>query len=416
MTGSSWGEVGRYQSRYPGKLIVRSAEVITYRGHTNAHGAARFVDYREGPVFIRRPNGRLKRLRGTRDPSTLFDEVHRFGGWTQINHPTIFPPDQPGFAELCRGCFWEYSDAETDYSRVDSMEVATGPDSGPFVSSAIARYDQVAQFGVAAVGSSDSHNAGRVNNPLSQSPIGEATTVVFAQELSEPGIECGVEAGHTYVKLPGNHGADLRLEAMPAGGTGTAIMGDTVSASGAQFTARVTGGAGAELFVVKDGLAGSAVAVPTADFTHAFPDFGPGRYRLELRRGAQVEALTTPIALEPGSAGVQSRDCTPLSVEGSAPKLLRLRDGRVRARCEAAGGGLESCELAVRRRGRTILRGRGDVGPGAAEVAAKLTRAGARLLGPRAKTVPVRLVFTASDGDGAVARDVVGARLRLPAP
>ena len=57
VSGSAWGEIGRYQPLHPGKQIVRSAEVITYRGHTNNHGSARFVDYREGPVFELRPDG-----------------------------------------------------------------------------------------------------------------------------------------------------------------------------------------------------------------------------------------------------------------------------------------------------------------------------------------------------------------------
>ena len=37
---TAWGEIGRYQGNYPGKLIARSSEVITYRGHTNNHTSA----------------------------------------------------------------------------------------------------------------------------------------------------------------------------------------------------------------------------------------------------------------------------------------------------------------------------------------------------------------------------------------
>lgn len=44
VAGASWPEVGRYQARYPDKLIVRSAEVITYRGHLNAQGTTCFTD------------------------------------------------------------------------------------------------------------------------------------------------------------------------------------------------------------------------------------------------------------------------------------------------------------------------------------------------------------------------------------
>jgi hypothetical protein len=62
---------------------------------------------------------------------------------------------------------------------------------------------------IAAVGSSDSHKAGRVESSTG-SPIGHATTVVYARELSEQEIREGVRAGHTYVKLLGNEGPDLR--------------------------------------------------------------------------------------------------------------------------------------------------------------------------------------------------------------
>ena len=110
--GSAWGEIGRYQSLHPGKLIVRSAEVITYRGHTNNHGSATFVDYREGPIFeLQRRRLAEAGARHARPARPVRRGPRRFGGWTQINHPTIFPPVNPAAAALCRGCFWEYSDA-----------------------------------------------------------------------------------------------------------------------------------------------------------------------------------------------------------------------------------------------------------------------------------------------------------------
>ena len=173
VSGSAWGEIGRYQPRYPKNLIIPSAEVITYRGHTNNHGSQHFVDYREGPIYELQADGSVKQIRGTRDPREIFSEVHRFGGWTQVNHPTIFPPVSPAAAALCRGCFWEYSDAETDWSKVDAFEVATGPadivgTQNPFTVTAIARYDELTGQGykIAAVGSSDSHEAGKADGPL----------------------------------------------------------------------------------------------------------------------------------------------------------------------------------------------------------------------------------------------------------
>jgi hypothetical protein len=91
---------------------------------------------------------------------------------------------------------------------------------------------------IAAVGSSDSHNAGRTTSIL-QAPIGRATTVVRAPELSERGIECGVRARRTYVKVTGNGGPDLRFTARPRGGSGRALVGDVIRADGASFEAHV---------------------------------------------------------------------------------------------------------------------------------------------------------------------------------
>ena len=76
----------------------------------------------------------------------------------------------------------------------------------------------------------------RPTGPTS-SPIGEGATAVRAEELSEPGIECGVEAGHTYAKVTGAAGPDVRMEARPPGFRGApATFGDTVRAGSAAFS------------------------------------------------------------------------------------------------------------------------------------------------------------------------------------
>jgi hypothetical protein len=317
--GSAWGEIGRYQALHPGRLIVRSAEVITYRGHTNNHGSARFVDYREGPIFELQADGSLKLVRGTRDPSELFREVHRFGGWTQINHPTIFPPVNPAAAALCRGCFWEYSEPETDFSEVDAYEIATGPaDIGgtqnPFTLTAIAEYDRLLGLGhkIAAVGSSDSHDAGSGTGPL-DAPIGEARTVLYARNLSERGIRCAIKRRHTYVKVTGSAAPDLRFEAHPFAPRGwwkTAIVGDVVRAPGAGFVARVTGGAGRRLLVVKDGATVRTLPVTGDDFVYRFHTGGSGSWRLQLMNGTHVETVSSPIWVEPGRGDVRHARCS----------------------------------------------------------------------------------------------------------
>ena len=429
VSGGAWGEIGHYQPRYRGKLIARSAEVITYRGHANSHGNTRVMDYRTGPVYEWR-SGSAAKIREARPARELLREVKAAGGFSQINHPTIFPSSVPGFANFCRGCPWEYSPEETDYSLVDGIEVATGPSGlkteprfgpNPFTLTAIDFYEAALGRGprIAAIGVSDSHDAGRTPSEgglgVTQSPIGEATTVVYAEELSEPAVECAVEAGHTYAKVTGNDGPDLRFEAGAPGWRGPpALMGDVVRAGQAHFAARVLRGSGRELLVYRNGSLVATVPVGSDDFTHRFSDAAPGRYRLQLMRGQTIETVSSPIYLQPGPGVVESRDCTPLSVRGSAVSPNPVRRGAFTVRCRAYGGGLRSCTVRayvnVRRRGRrtrprTIGGGRIATRGGSRRVRVRLNRAGRRLVRRhRQRGRAVRLVFVASDHDGDEAR------------
>lgn len=315
VAGSAWGEIGRYQPSYAGHLIARGDEVITYHGHTNNQVSARYVDYRTGPIYERADDGTLTLVRGPRPPRELFDEVHAAGGFTQINHPTIFPSSVPFFAQLCRGCPWDYSDAETDWSKVDAVEISTGPPPplNTFTANAIALWEHGLDTGnkIAAVGSSDSHRAGQAAGGLTpQAPIGTATTVVRADELSEQGIARAVKAGHTYVKLPGNSAPDLRFTALPAvtkKKRAPAIFGDTLHAGGAGFVARVIGGISrtlpsngpVTLEVFKDGAPWRTVPVTSDDFSYPFTTSGHGRYRLQVQQGPFLQDVSSPIYFEP---------------------------------------------------------------------------------------------------------------------
>ena len=147
--------------------------------------------------------------RAAQPASRILRDVRRAGGFTQINHPTIFPSSNPLFALLCRGCPWDYSAQETNYKLVDAIEVNTGPQKigeapNPFTSTAIDFYEQALAAGAhaAALGVSDSHRAGRTDSP-SQSPVGVGATAVHAKQLSEKGLRCAVKAGHTYAKIAG---------------------------------------------------------------------------------------------------------------------------------------------------------------------------------------------------------------------
>ncbi|MBW3595069.1 MAG: CehA/McbA family metallohydrolase [Actinobacteria bacterium] len=315
VTSRHWGEIGRYQPDYPNKLIIRSAEVITYRGHINNHASARFVDYRTGPIYMLRKGKKLDRIRKAKPARRIFRQIHDAGGFTQVNHPTIFDSSVPTFGNICRGCSWEYSDEETKWSLVDAFEIATGPGGtsspegnelgpNPFTPLAIEWWDDLRSrgFRITAVGSSDSHHAGGGNN-TTQSPIGEATTVVYAPELSERGIKAAIEAGHAYVKMFSPDGPDLRFEATAEGLGQPAIMGDRITASTAAFTATVLGGAPdpqvRTLLVMRNGEEYRSVPVPSDEFTYEFSADGPGDYRLQLQRGTAIEAVSNPITLAP---------------------------------------------------------------------------------------------------------------------
>ena len=326
VTDRHWDEIGRFQQDHPGSLIIRSAEVITYRGHINNHASLRYVDYRTGPIYERQADGSLVKVRDAQPASRIFDDIHApLGpggeprGWTQVNHPTIFPGQVPTFASFCRGCSWSYSDAETDWTKVDAFEVATGPAGlpqppnneigpNPFTVLAIAWFDHLRKsgFDITAVGSSDSHKAGAPSSltdpgSILRAPIGEATTVVFAPELSEQGIREGVLAGHAYVKFFSPSGPDLRFTATPKGGGATVMMGDSLAATGARFKARVFNLPASiqprVLLVLRDGLPYRAFPVLRADQTFTFSASLPGDYRLQLMRGSAFEAMTNPITL-----------------------------------------------------------------------------------------------------------------------
>ena len=312
VSGTSWGEIGRHQPTYPGKLIGRGDEVITYRGHTNNQISARYVDYRTGPIYERAADGSLTQVRGTRPPREIFEDVHQAGGFTQINHPTIFPSSVPFFRQLCRGCPWDYDETETDWSQVDAIEISTGPPPplNTFTAEAIAFWEDKLDLGhkIAAVGVSDSHRAGQAAGGLTpQAPIGTATTVVYADRLSEQGLRRAVQAGHTYVKLTGNAGPDVRLTARTKRWSRPAIFGDTVRGTSADFVARVIGGISrtlpangpVELEIVKDGVAVQTATVTSDDFTLPFTVTEHGRYRLQVEQGPFLQTVSSPIYFEP---------------------------------------------------------------------------------------------------------------------
>ena len=367
VSGAAWGEIGRYQPRYPGKLIVRSAEIITYRGHLNSHANSTHMDYRTGPLYERGEDGTVTQVRGQTAPNATFERIHAAGGFAQINHPTIFPSDVPGFANLCRGCPWDYTDSETDYENVDTWEVHTGPAGSqtppapnPFTLTAIERWDALRRAGhrITAVAVSDSHNAGRTPGGITQSPIGQGTTVVYADELSEAGIERAIQLGHAFVKIWASDGPDLRLDAVTDEGV-KAMMGDPLAATKAKFTARVMNGDGRRLIVLRDGEQLTSRNVGGDDFTYEFEGDRAGDYRLQLQRGTAIDALTNPITLGARPLNVRARLLRP-----KKPRARKTRRYVFEVRLRAQDRETPLAGAVVRfagRRDRTDPRGRATI-------------------------------------------------------
>jgi hypothetical protein len=307
VTDSAWGEIGRYKTGR--HLVARSSEVITYRGHTNNQLSGRYVDYRTGPVYDLRPDGGVALRRGAQPASRILRDVRRAGGFTQINHPTIFPSENPLFALLCRGCPWDYSAKETNFKLVDAIEVNTGPQKigespNPFTSTAISFYEKALARGAhaAALGVSDSHNAGRTTSP-SQAPVGVGATAVHAKELSERGLRCAVKAGHTYAKLGGASGPRLTFTGRVPGTRKRAIFGDT--ARGRTLTLTATASGSGLLALVNDGT-----IVATGRHRLEETVKASGRYGIRLLRGRVTEAVGTPIWFRKAARGkVSSRGC-----------------------------------------------------------------------------------------------------------
>jgi hypothetical protein len=292
VTDSAWGEIGRYKTGR--HLVGRSSEVITYRGHTNNQLSGRYVDYRTGPVYDLRADGGVTLRRAAQGASRILRDVRRAGGFTQINHPTIFPSQNPLFALLCRGCPWDYSAQETNYRLVDAIEVNTGPQKigeapNPFTSTAIDFYEAALARGAhaAALGVSDSHRAGRTESP-SQAPVGIGATEVFASELSERGIRCAVKAGHTYAKLGGASGPTLRFTGRVHGVRKRAIFGDSARGARLKLAARATGDGVLQLL-----RNGSVIATGTRAISRTVTE--SGRYGLRVVDGQVTEAVGTPI-------------------------------------------------------------------------------------------------------------------------
>lgn len=266
------------QARHPDVLLVPGVEFTTYAGHANGIGATTWVDHKLGQPGVTIEGA----AQAYRDQGALFG----------INHPAL------DLGPLCIGCAWEHA---LDPELVDAVEIATGglePFAGQFSGPAIAFWDGLCGSGhhVAAIGGSDDHKAGVELGPF-DSPIGNATTMVFAERLDVPSIVEGVRWGRTVVKLQGPQ--DPMVELSVDG----ALEGDTVRGD-AVLTATVTGADGQEARLVRAGQVEGPVAIAgdpaVLEWQLAAPAEGQERVRVELLVDGDRRVVTSHLWIEAG--------------------------------------------------------------------------------------------------------------------
>ena len=135
------------------------------------------------PSHELRADGALTLLRAAQPPAEIFAAIRDAGGIAQINHVTTARRHHGLLPPHCRGCPWDYSAEETEYGDVAAIEVQSGSPfkygtSPPRRSRSGTRRSR--RHEIAAVGSSDSHTACIPPCDATESPIGDATTVVYA--------------------------------------------------------------------------------------------------------------------------------------------------------------------------------------------------------------------------------------------
>lgn len=249
------------QPAHPELLFVPGIELTTYAGHATAFGATAWVDHRVGHQG--------QTLQGA------VDDLVAQGALFSINHPAL------NLGDACIGCAWQHDIPAL--GTLHGVEIETGGwrQAGRLFSwDAIALWEQLLDQGhhLAAIGGSDDHQAGESTG----SPIGDPTTMVWADGLSVTALRQGILDSRTVVKLQGPSDPMVVLDTTPP------RAGDTVAAADVTVTATVSGGVGAWFRFVKNGL-GVAPAEPITSDPQAFTlaltptDGGADRVRAEVQ-------------------------------------------------------------------------------------------------------------------------------------
>lgn len=260
------------QTGHPRLLFFPGMEITTYNGHANAIGATEWVSHRIGM--------------GGQTIDGTATAVESQGALLSINHPML------ELFDLCIGCAWHH-DLTAD--RIDAVEVGSGgwSQAGRYLDeAAIDFWDELCDQGahIAALGGSDDHRGGEDEGSF-QSPIGDPTTMVFAEALSVDAILTAIRAGRTVVKLQNIDDPMVELVSSDV------VEGDTVSCERATLVARVTGGSGQTVRFVQDGVPMEAIPVDADPFEASIevtPSAeGETRWRAEVLVDGRIRTVTS---------------------------------------------------------------------------------------------------------------------------
>ena len=236
--------LGDAQPRHPDVLLLPGVEFTTYRGHANGIGATEWVDHAIGLPGVTVEAA----ARAFADQGAVFS----------INHPTL------DLQDFCIGCGWAL---ELPTGWIGAVEISTGgwSESGWLLApGGMDLWDELSLGGhhTTAVGGSDDHRGGQGNGAF-DSPLGDPTTMVWAEELSVEAIVAGIRAGRTVVKLQGPDDPMIELDWSVPPPAGEA----TISAPSVTMSATVTGG-GDRLFVLKNGEVVQRVPIDADPFVY----------------------------------------------------------------------------------------------------------------------------------------------------
>ena len=326
------------QRQHPDFLLVPGIEVTTYAGHAGAIGATHFVEHKIGlavPSF-----------------AEVAAAVHGQGAMLSINHPVL------DLGDVCIGCAWKH---ELDGIAVNAVEIGTGGQMQGgvlFTPGAIKFWEGLLGKGrhVAAIGGSDDHLAGK-GTGRRDSPIGDPTTLIFAEELSAAAILAGLQNGRTVVKLQGP--ADPMIEL----GSGDLRVGDTLSGRSAILTARITGGLGTSARFVTNGTPEDAVVIDADPFilkkdvtasaaaNQGTAGSGEDRFRVEVIVDNQPRTVTSPVYFRYDPSGPDPVGEREHRAEAGCSAGKFLPDGKSQgSRGAFAGSCLAALLLIIRRR------------------------------------------------------------------